>query len=53
MFNKFKKLISLVFATVLLTSISSTSFAIDKLHFIICGGAGCVGMELLDELERL
>ena len=40
MFNKFKKLISLVFATVLLTSISSTSFAIDKLHFIIGGGAG-------------
>ena len=40
MFNKFKKLISLVFATVLLTSISNTSFAIDKLHFIIGGGAG-------------
>ena len=40
MFNKFKKLISLVFATVLLTSISSTSFAIDKLHFVIGGGAG-------------
>ncbi|MDC0530237.1 tripartite tricarboxylate transporter substrate-binding protein [Pelagibacteraceae bacterium] len=35
-----KKLISLVFATVLLTSISSTSFAIDKLHFVIGGGAG-------------
>ena len=40
MFNKMKKLISLVFATVLLTSISSTSFAIDKLHFVIGGGAG-------------
>ena len=40
MFNKFRKVISLVFATVLLTSISSTSFAIDKLHFIIGGGAG-------------
>ena len=40
MFNNLKKLISLVFATVLLTSISSTSFAIDKLHFIIGGGAG-------------
>ena len=40
MINKFKKLISLVFATVLLTSISSTSFAIDKLHFVIGGGAG-------------
>ena len=35
-----KRLIGLVFATVLLTSISSTSFAIDKLHFIIGGGAG-------------
>ena len=40
MFNKMKKLISLVFATVLLTSISSTSFAVDKLHFVIGGGAG-------------
>ena len=40
MFNNLKKLISLVFATVLLTSISSTSFAIDKLHFIIGGGGG-------------
>jgi len=40
MFNKFKKLISLVFATVLLTSISNTSFAADKLHFVIGGGAG-------------
>ena len=40
MFNNLKKFISLVFATVLLTSISSTSFAIDKLHFIIGGGAG-------------
>ena len=40
MFNKLKKLISIVFATVLFTSISSTSFAIDKLHFVIGGGAG-------------
>ena len=40
MFNKFKKLISLVFATVLLTSVSNTSFAADKLHFVIGGGAG-------------
>ncbi len=40
MINKMKKLISLVFATVLLTSISSTSFAVDKLHFVIGGGAG-------------
>ena len=31
---------TLVFATVLLTSISSTSFAVDKLHFVIGGGAG-------------
>jgi TctA family transporter len=37
MFNNLKKLIGLVFATVLLTSISSTSFAIDKLHFVIGG----------------
>ena len=40
MFNKFKKLISLVFATVLLTSVSNSSFAADKLHFVIGGGAG-------------
>ena len=40
MFNNLKKLISLIFATVLLTSISTTSFAIDKLHFVIGGGAG-------------
>ena len=46
MFNKFKKLISLVFATVLLTSVSNIShliliiFAADKLHFVIGGGAG-------------
>ena len=40
MLSKFKKFISLLFATVLLTSISSTSFSIDKLHFIIGGGAG-------------
>ena len=54
MFNNLKKLISLVFATVLLTSISSTSFAIDKLHFIIGGGVlVVVGMELLEELVKL
>ena len=40
MFNNLKKLISLVFATVLLASISTASFAIDKLHFVIGGGAG-------------
>ena len=40
MFSKIKKLISIVFATVLLTSISNISFATDKLHFVIGGGAG-------------
>ena len=40
MLRSLKKLTSLVFATVLITSISSTSFAIDKLHFVIGGGAG-------------
>ena len=37
---KIKKLISLLFAAVLFSSISTQSFAIDKLHFIIGGGAG-------------
>ena len=40
MLSNFKKLIGLAFATVLLFSISTTSFAIDKLHFVIGGGAG-------------
>ena len=40
MLGKFKKLISLVFTAVLLSSISNTTFAIDKLHFVIGGGAG-------------
>ena len=40
MLSKLRKLIGLVFATVLLSSISNTSFAIDKLHFVIGGGAG-------------
>ena len=35
-----RKFISLVFAAVLFSSISTQSFAIDKLHFIIGGGAG-------------
>ena len=35
-----RKFIGLLFATVLLSSISTTSFAIDKLHFVIGGGAG-------------
>ena len=40
MLSKFKKLVAILFASVLALSISSTSFAIDKLHFIIGGGAG-------------
>ena len=35
-----RKLISLLFAAVLFSSISTQSFAIDKLHFLIGGGAG-------------
>ena len=35
-----RKFISLLFAAVLFSSISTQSFAIDKLHFIIGGGAG-------------
>ena len=35
-----RKLISLLFASVLFLSLSTQSFAIDKLHFIIGGGAG-------------
>ena len=35
-----RKLISLLFASVLFLSFSTQSFAIDKLHFIIGGGAG-------------
>ncbi|MDP6680587.1 MAG: tripartite tricarboxylate transporter substrate-binding protein [Pelagibacteraceae bacterium] len=37
MFNKF---IKLVFASLLFFSVSSTTFAMDKLHFLIGGGAG-------------
>ena len=40
MLSKFKKLAAILFASVLALSIPSTSFAIDKLHFIIGGGAG-------------
>ena len=40
MLSKFKKLFAILFASVLALSIPSTSFAIDKLHFIIGGGAG-------------
>ena len=35
-----RKFISLIFAAFLFSSISTQSFAIDKLHFIIGGGAG-------------
>ena len=40
MLSKFKKLVAILFASILALSISSTSFAIDKLHFLIGGGAG-------------
>ncbi len=40
MLSKFKKLVAILFASVLTLSIPSTSFAIDKLHFLIGGGAG-------------
>ncbi len=40
MLSKFKKLAAILFASVLTLSIPSTSFAIDKLHFLIGGGAG-------------
>ena len=40
MFTNIKKIVSLIFASLLFFSVSSTSFAIDKLHFIIGGGAG-------------
>ena len=35
-----RKLISLLFASAFFLSFSTQSFAIDKLHFIIGGGAG-------------
>ena len=40
MFKNIKKIVSLIFASLLFFSVSSASFAIDKLHFIIGGGAG-------------
>ncbi len=36
----FKQLVKLVFASLLFFSVSTTTFAMDKLHFIIGGGAG-------------
>ena len=47
-----KSLISVLFSVVLLFS-ATNSFAIDKLHFVIGGGAGGGWMELLEELEKL
>ena len=40
MFRNIKKIVSLIFASLLFFSVSSTSFAMDKLHFLIGGGAG-------------
>ena len=40
MFKNTKKIISLIFASLLFFSVSSTTFAMDKLHFLIGGGAG-------------
>jgi putative tricarboxylic transport membrane protein len=40
MFKIIKKITTLILASLLFFSVSSTSFAIDKLHFIIGGGAG-------------
>ena len=49
-----KKVISALFAFVLLFSATTTSsFAIDKLHFVIGGVLVVVGMELQEELEKL
>ena len=36
----FRKIIKLVFASLLFFSVSTTTFAMDKLHFLIGGGAG-------------
>ena len=36
----FKNIIKLIFASILFFSVSSTTFAMDKLHFLIGGGAG-------------
>ena len=38
--NSIKKIISVLFASILLSLASTSSFAIEKLHFIIGGGAG-------------
>ena len=49
-----KRIVSVLFSAILLFSATTTSsVAIDKLHFVIGGGAGVVGMELLEVLEKL
>ena len=40
MFKSIKKIISVLFASILLSLATTNSFAIDKLHFVIGGGAG-------------
>ena len=40
MFKSIKKIISVLFASILLSLLATNSFAIDKLHFVIGGGAG-------------
>ena len=40
MFKSIKKIISVLFASILLSLSATNSFAIDKLHFVIGGGAG-------------
>ena len=40
MFKSLRTIISVLFASILLLSSTTASFAIDKLHFVIGGGAG-------------
>ena len=40
MFKSLRTIISVLFASILLLSSTTGSFAIDKLHFVIGGGAG-------------
>jgi putative tricarboxylic transport membrane protein len=52
--NNIKKLFPVLFSAIRLFSATTTSLvAIEKLHFVIGGGAGGVGMELLEVLEKL
>ena len=49
-----KKLVSILFSSILLFSATTTSsIAIDKIHFVIGGGAGGGWDELLEVLEKL